>query len=135
MRVTASSICLFAFALLVFVSSVTSEGQALNTAGATSTRSNASEPKQLKANDRAGTTVPPRSRWVTSGSPEALCPIVFVGASLLVVAGIGFGAAAKVEAATRSAIYIAKSAHATLLSGLAVLIIYAVSVAVVVLFR
>lgn len=135
MRMIASSVCLFAFALLALVWSVPSQGQALNTAGATGTSSSTPTPKRATSQVRSGAAPKVADKLVSSAHPNALLPVVFVGIVLLVAAGYGFSAAAKAEAAPRSAIYIARGAHATLISGLAVLIIYAAAVAAVVLFR
>lgn len=68
-----------------------------------------------------------------SRQPSALCPILVVGILLLGVAVGGFIAAVLLEKASRSAIYIAKGAHTTLLAALAVMLIYTAAVTIVVL--
>jgi len=133
MRVSASSMCVFAVAVLVWVWGVPSEGQAVNAASPPATTSNTPPLKRITPPLHANPA--PVCNFVSSARPSALWPVATVGLILVVAAGFGFHAAANTEASPRSAIYIAKGAHATLVSGLTVLIIYAVAVAAVVFFR
>ena len=66
---------------------------------------------------------------------DSLCPLLTIGIGLFVASSGGFLASALLERASRSAMHIAQASRLILLAGLAVLLIYSLSIAYVVLFR
>jgi hypothetical protein len=66
---------------------------------------------------------------------DSLCPLLVIGIGLFAASSGGFIAAACLERASRSAMHIALASRKTLLAGLAVLLLYCLSVSYLVLFR
>lgn len=80
---------------------------------------------------RSVTTVAQASR----PGVDSLRPLLAIGIWLFAASSGGFIAAALLERASRSAMHIARSSRMTLLTCLAVLLIYCLSVSYLVLFR
>lgn len=121
--------------LLVSGWNVPAHAQAPRRSAATEAAPSTPSSKGAAAGGLAANTPRCAGETPRSADPSALCPVVWVGLGLLAASAFGFHFAAKTEAAPRVAIYVARSAHATLLCGLALVIIYAVAVAAFVLLR
>jgi hypothetical protein len=66
---------------------------------------------------------------------DSLCPLLAIGIGLFAAATVGLIGASSLERVSRSAMHIARASRVTLLAGLAVLLIYSLSVSYWVLFR